>query len=440
MSTPTSGDAALVRALGTRQLAASIVNTTVGAGIFALPALVAAGLGPAAPLAFVMCAAAMTLIVGSFALAGSRVAITGGLYAYVEAAFGRYVGFLAGVLQWLTGVLAVASVASALVGQVGQVAPALASGAGRAVLMAIAFGSMAIVNIRGVRGGARTVEILTLSKLLPLLIFILVGAWFVDPQNLVWSGLPAGSAVGQTVLLLVYAFAGIETALIPTGEVRQPSRTVPRAIFLALTVTTLLYLAIQVVAQGLLGSEMSAFRDAPLAEAASRAMGPAGRTLMLVGAMISMTGYISGDMLGSPRTLFAFGRDGVLPSPWASVHPRFRTPHIAIITHAVVAWTVAVSSTFSRLVLLTNVALLLLYLMCVIAAFELVRRDVRTEDPPLTMPGALVVPILASAFILWILSQATGAEFAVCGAVLAVASVLFVARRVPVARVTKGQT
>ncbi|MEW6320431.1 MAG: APC family permease [Acidobacteriota bacterium] len=431
MSAPASSgsEVALVRALGVRQLTASIINVTVGAGIFALPALVAAGLGAAAPVAFLACGLAMTCIVASFAAAGSRVSLTGGLYAYVEVAFGGYIGYLAGVLLWLTAILSVSSVAAALTASVGEFLPALNTGPGRVGLLVAVFGGLAVINVRGVRMGARTVETLTVAKLLPLLILVGVGVFSIDVANIAWPGWPDGDALGRTVLLLIFAFVGIEVALVPSGEVKNPAYTVPRAIFLALGITTGLYMAIQLVAQGVLGPSMSQYEAAPLAEAASRFLGNTGRTLMLLGATVSMFGYVSGDMLGSPRTLFAFGRDGVLPKVFARIHPEYRTPSVAIIAHAIVACTVAASSTFQHLAILSNIALLTLYLLCCVASWELGRRDVRTDAAPFTFPGERVVPIIAVAVIVWILSNATRDEFAVTGAVMALATVLYLLRR-----------
>ena len=401
----------LIRALGVPTLTASIVNATIGAGIFVLPAVVAAGLGAAAPIAYVICAVVMALVVTSFAIAGSRVSLTGGLYAYVEVAFGSYVGFLAGVLLWLTNVLAVAGVASAIVASVAMIFPFVQGGLGRLLVLVLIFFGLAVINIRGVRGGAGTVAGLTIAKLLPLLLFIAVGVFFIQPAALGWSVWPGSDAVGKTVLLLIFAFMGIELALVPSGEVKNPSRTVPRSIFFALAITTALYMAIQLVAQGVLGAELSKFVDAPLAEAASRFLGNAGRTILLVGAVISAFGYVSGDVLGSPRTLYAFGRNGILPAKMAAVHPRFRTPHIAITVHAIIACALSVSSTFEYLAILSNIAALLLYLFCCSAAFELVRRNVVSDGKPFSIPGDKVVPLLAIAIVLWILSHATLAEF-----------------------------
>ena len=426
---PATAEPSLVRAIGPRQLTASIINITIGAGIFVLPAVAARGLGAAAPLAYVVCAVLMALIVCCFAAAGSRVSLTGGVYAYVEVAFGPLVGFLAGVLYMLMATFAVASVASAFAASVGALWTPVATAAGRAAVIAVLFAALAAVNVRGVRMGARLVEIVTTAKLLPLAVLVLSGIWFVDSAFLRWPQLPSASAVGSTAIVLIFAFVGLEVALVPSGEVRDPARTVPRSVFSALAITTTLYLLIQLVAQGLLGPSMSTYAAAPLAEAAGRVLGGAGRMLVLLGGTISMFGYVSGDMLGSPRAVYAFARDGVLPAPLARVHPRFHTPYVAIAVYAMIVASVAVSSSFTQLAVLANVAALTLYLTCVAAAYDLQRRDVRAGGAPFVIPGGPVVPLLAAAVIVWLLSNATRREFAVEGLVLATAALFYFIRR-----------
>jgi len=238
-------EAGLIRAIGVPGLAANIVNSTVGAGIFALPALVAAQLGAASPLAYVICAIAMCLFVTSFAMAGSRVSLTGGLYAYVETAFGRYIGFLAGVLYFLTAILAISGVVGLIGISVGGLIPPLATETGRFMVILFVFLFLATINIRGVRTGARAVEAVTLIKLAPLIIFVIAGIFFIRPEALAWPGWPGSEPLGRSVLQLIFAFVGVEVALVPSGEVKQPARTVPRAIFVALGITTLLYILIQ---------------------------------------------------------------------------------------------------------------------------------------------------------------------------------------------------
>ncbi|MCU1381663.1 MAG: amino acid permease [Acidobacteria bacterium] len=425
-----AADAGLVRAIGARQLTASIVNVTIGAGIFVLPAFASARLGAAAPVAYIVCAALMALIVCCFASAGSRVSLTGGVYAYVEIAFGPFAGFLAGVLYFLMATFAVASVSSAFAGSVGALLPLAASPAARAILIAALFACLAAVNVLGVTPGVRLVEVVTVAKLLPLLVLVACGIWSVRPEYLQWPGMPPAAAIGQTAIVLIFAFVGLEVALVPSGEVRNPARTVPRALFSALAITTTLYLLIQTVSQGLLGPAMATYSTAPLAEAAGRVLGQSGRLLVLLGAVVSMFGYASGDMLGSPRTLFAFARDGVLPSAVARVHPRFHTPYIAIVLYACIVATVSISSSFTQLAVLANVAALTLYLMCVAASYELQRRDVRADGAvPFAVPGGAVVPILAAGVILWLLSNATRREFGVEALVLAVASLFYFLRK-----------
>ena len=408
-----------------RRLTAGVINVTIGAGIFVLPATAAAGLGAAAPLAYLVCAALMALIVLCFASAGSRVSLTGGLYAYVGVAFGPFVGFLAGVLYWLMASFAVASVASAFAGSMGVLWTGAASGVGRAMVLALLFGTLAFVNVRGVAPGARLVEAVTAAKLVPLLIFVIAGIWFVNADYLKWSAMPAPAQIGRTAIVLIFAFVGLEVALVPSGEIADPARTVPRALLLALAITTTLYLLIQGVAQGLLGPSMSTYAAAPLAEAASRVLGRGGRLLVLIGAAVSMFGYASGDMLGSPRALFAFARDGVFPAPLVRVHPRFHTPYVAVMAHAAIVATLAISSSFTQLAVLANVAALSLYLMCVAASYELQRRDVRAGGTPFAVPGGPVVPVLAAGVIVWLLSQATVKEFAIEAVVLTIAAAYY---------------
>ena len=262
-------DHQLVRGIGIPALTANIVSSTIGAGIFVIPATVAKGLGSAAPLAFVCCAIAMVLFVTCFAIAGSRVSLTGGLYAYVEVAFGRYVGFLAGMLYFLTALGAVAGVVNVLANSVALVVPFLGGPVMRIIVMFAVYGSLVLINIRGVRQGAGAVTVITVAKLLPLLLFICVGIFFIHTPNLAWSGWPSSKSLGDAVILLIFAFVGIEVALIPSGEVKNPARTVPRSAYLALVITTIIYLMIQLVAQGTLGPDLANHPDAPLAESAA---------------------------------------------------------------------------------------------------------------------------------------------------------------------------
>jgi len=306
--------------------------------------------------------------------------------------------------------------------------PGAGQGLARIAVIVASAALLAFVNVRGVKPGARLVEGITVAKLLPLALLIGVGLFALDPAKLAWPGWPSSEALGGSVLLLIFAFAGIEVALVPSGEVRDPARTVPRAVGLALCITTVLYLAIQAVAQGVLGGELQQNAAAPLAEAARRLLGDTGRLLVLLGGSISMFGYLSGDMLASPRSIFAFGRDALLPRVFASVHARFRTPHVAIAAHAALIAMLAATSQFTVLALLSNVGVLTLYFLGCAAALRFVLKG----DAPasaLRLPGERVIPVLAMAVILWILAHATLREIAVLAVTLAAATVLYLLRR-----------
>src|SRR4051812_33813135 len=405
-------DEQLIRAIGVPGLTANIVNSTIGAGIFVLPAIVAKGLGGAAPLAFVVCAIAMVLFVTCFAVAGSRVSLTGGLYAYVEVAFGTYVGFLAGALYCLTAISAVAGVVNVFVSSVAALWPVLSQSAVRAAVIVLVYAILAFINIRGVREGAGAVAAVTIAKLLPILLFLGVGIFFINPANVLWPGWPGSQALGESVLVLMFAFVGIEVALIPSGEVKNPARTVPRSAYLALVITTIIYILIQLVAQGTLGADLANHEKSPLAEAAAIFLGPLGRTILLAGATISAFGFVTSDILSSPRMIYAFGRDGSVPAFFAHVHPRYRTPDVAIIVYSVLACALSLTSSFEALAVLSNTAVLSMYLLCCAACWWLVQRDVRSDGPPFTFPGVRLLPVLAIAAILWILSHVSLREFA----------------------------
>jgi APA family basic amino acid/polyamine antiporter len=417
-------EARLIRALGVWGLAAGIINVTIGGGIFRLPSAAATQLGTAAPMAYIVCAVAMGLIVLCFAEAGSRVDLTGGPYAYVEVAFGPFAGFLAGVMLWVVGTLALSAVATLFADSVGALVPALSGGAARMVLLLAVLGFYAAINVAGIRQGSAVNTVATVAKLLPLLLLVIVGVFAIRGGNLEWTDAPAAGDVARASAVLIFAFAGIESALVPSGEVKDVARTVPRAILMAMVGITLLYIAIHLVAQGILGGALAG-HPTPLAEAAGRAMGPTGRALLLAGASISMFGYVGGMTLAVPRALFALGRDGFLPRALASVHPTHRTPHVAIWTQAAIVVVLALTSGFERLAILANLATLLLYAACCMAAWQLRRKGVQAGGIPFKVPGGAVVPFLALGAIAYLLSSITLDEWAMAGAVLVISAILY---------------
>jgi len=424
--TETTSSATFLRAVGVLGLGAAIFNCTVGGGIFRLPSGAARAAGSAAPFVYLICAAVIACVVLCFAEVGSRVPRTGGPYAYVEAAYGRYPGFLAGVLLWIIGTTAVAGVGSAFAEGVAALAgvPVI-----RAPVVVGAFVLLAAVNIRGIEQGTRLVMIASIAKLLPLLVFVGVGVFFVQPSNLVIAAVPPASDLARAAMILFFAFMGVESALVPSGEVRDPVRTVPRALALAMIGVTALYLCIHLVAAGLMGPGLATATVAPLAFAAERFLGKPGYVLLLIGASISMFGYMSGMTLAAPRALWKFADEGLLPKWLAAIHVRFRTPHVAIIVQSLLVTALAVFHSFEQLAVIANLAALLLYAAVAVATLVLRRRDVRHDGaPPFRVPGGALVPALTVALIGWLLTSITQTEWAALVATLAVASSFYVVR------------
>jgi amino acid transporter len=419
----------LVRVIGTLGLAAGIINITIGGGIFRLPANVAGSLGTAAPLAYLVCAVAMGLIVLCIADAGSRVSLTGGPYAYVGTAFGPYAGFISGVLLWMLGTFATAAVATVFASSLGLLVPAFAGRGVEVAVLVVVFAFWSIINMRGVGLGVRLNSIATVAKLLPLLLIALAGAFFVNPENLRIEAMPPAAEIARTSLLLIFAFAGIEVALVPSGEVRDTARTVPRAIALAMVAITLLYIALQMVAQGILGSGLAKATVSPLADAAGASLGAWARSLLLAGATVSMFGYLGGMTLSMPRMLFALARDRFLPRALAAVHPHFRSPHAAIVAQSVVALALAVSGTFENLAIFANVSALAPYLGCALAAWQLRRERTQGDAASFRIPFGSVVPWLTCGVIAWLLTGLTRNEWLGFAGCLAVATLIYVAAR-----------
>jgi amino acid transporter len=312
--------------------------------------------------------------------------------------------------------------------------PMFGGSGGRVAGLLAAFGFLATVNIVGVRHGNRLNAIMIVVKTLPLLVLVALGMSAIVPSNLTVVELPAAASIARTSIVLLFAFTGVESALVLGGELRDPARTVPRGILLGMAGVTLLYMSIQFVAQGVLGPALAGAAT-PLADAAGVAIGPWARQLLLVGVIVSTFGYLSGMSLASPRSLFAFARDGFLPRALAAVHTKFRTPWVAVIVQLGVTVFLAITSSFGTLAVISNVAALLCYLACAAAAWKLRKDGVQVEGAtPFRMPGGALIPVLAGLAILGLLTSITAAEWLVLVEVVAAATAIFFLTRTHRAR------
>jgi amino acid transporter len=393
----------LVRVVGLAGLTAIALNGVVGSGIFLLPATVYALAGAAAPVAYLLAALVAALVVACFAEAGSRTDETGGPYLYAREAFGDFAGFLVGWMFLLSRLAAAAAVANALVTSLGYLVPLLGGGVGRFAAITVVVGAVATVNVFGVRGASFAVNLLTVAKLVPLLVFVGVGLFFVDTSRITLLALPALGSLRQAALLLVFAYGGFENANVPTEEALNPRRHLPTALLVTIAAVTLLYVLIQVVAQGTLPE--LATSATPLASAARRVMGSPGGWMLTAGAVVSTLGSISALVLVGPRVLYALARHGQLPAVLARIHPRHRSPYWAVVVFAVLTWAVALGGGFAELVALSAVARLLFSASTCLAVPVLRRRA--GLAPGFVLPGGPVIPLLAAGLSVWLLTDLT---------------------------------
>jgi basic amino acid/polyamine antiporter, APA family len=426
---PLTGDAALVRAVGQFALTAAVINVIVGGGIFRMPAALAQHVGSAAPLALLAGALAIVPVALCFAAVGSRTLSTGGPYTYVSAVFGPFAGFIAGSLMWISNLASSAGVAAAFSIQIASFIPFFASPLPRAALLTALYAVLFGLNAFGVKLGARAIATVAALKLIPLFLLAGIGAFWVDwtQVRFHFDTMPSRSALGASMVLVMFAYSGMETALVPSGEVKDPSRNVPRATMAAVFAVVLLYLGLQVVAQGLLGDAL-AKSMAPLADTVA-ALWPAGRPILLLTACVSMFGFLMGNLFGTSRLVFALGREGYLPRAYAQVSSAHRVPLLALVTHAAIAWVLALLGTFDALALISGGAICLVYLLVCSAAWRAQQLDLREREAPFTLWFGPLIPALALMAMLGIVSTLSAKEWLAIGLALAFLVVAYLVTR-----------
>ena len=418
----------LERTIGVFGLACSVVNITVGTGIFVLPALAAEHLGAAAIICLFICGAMIFLIALCFAEVGSKVTSTGGTYAYIETAFGPFAGFLANNIFWLSCCLSDAAVANGLLKTVGYFYPVV-EGTLRPFILFALFAGFTWINIRGAKSGLRMVIFTTIAKLIPLLLVVLFGLGKISMENLAWKGSFGMAEIGAGTLVFFYAFLGIETSVSNSGEFKNPARVVPLGILSGLSLVLMIYLLIQLVTQGILGDELQMHKDAPLAEVSNRLFGALGIVLVTIGAAVAMLGNLSGEIFSIPRIFFAGARDGIFPMFFGKVHPRFVTPARAIILYSSIDFIFALFGGLRQLLILSTATTLLIYLGVVLAVIRLRKIMPMASGTGFRVPGGMVVPIITSIAILWLFFTLTWKELAGMALLLCLLSVVYLVVR-----------
>ena len=403
MSTADRPQGDLQRVIGVGGLGFSVANYIVGAGIFGLPGLAAAIMGPAAVLGYLICAFLIGLVGLCYAETGSRVVSNGGSYAYARAAFGPTAGGVAAIMIIVSYCAATAAVANLMIDTLATLLPALGAMPWRPALLIVVFALLALANIRGASSGSRLSVLLAVLKLTPLVLLVVCGLFVVRGTNLQWHGLPSSTSIGQGSVLLFYAFMGGEGALSVSGEVVNPTRTIPRAILLAIALVAALFIGLQVVAQGVLGAALPN-STSPLVAAAGQVFGQWGGRALVVTTLLSVGGYLSADMLCTPRILHAVAERGQLPRAMMAVHPRLGTPAVAIVVYAVLCALLASSGSFQPLVVLASATTLVLYLIIACGLLRLRAHGVRSSDAPFVAPGGKYLPLAVIVIVGWLLT------------------------------------
>ncbi len=417
----------LVRGIRQWDLIGLTINSIIGAGIFVLPAKAFGLIGPYSLIAFATCAFVSVLIVLCFAEVSSRFTDTGGPYRYARVAFGPTVGFQVGWLNWLARISAYATNCNLLVVYLAFFWPPASSGLIRALIITVLTAILTTINYIGVRDATVASNFFTIAKLLPLLVFIATGLFFLTPANFTLGAAPSLGTFSTTVLLIVYAFTGFENVSVPAGEIENPRRSLPIAILAAITIVTAFYLLIQVVCIGTLVDFGKTER--PLADAAQSFLGPIGASLIAAGAITSIIGNLNVNLLSSPRIPFAMALQGELPQGLAAVHKRFRTPHIAILLTAALVLALTLSSSLIYALTVSTIARLLAYAATCAA---LPRLRYKKDAPPamFVLPAGIVVSVIAILLSLWLLSNSTLIEAVDSAIALAAGLVIYFLYRI----------
>jgi APA family basic amino acid/polyamine antiporter len=401
--TPGAEPPRLVRAIGRWDLTASVVNGTIGSSIFGMPAVLAALTGAWSPVVALLAGLGILAITLCHAEVASRFKEPGGSYLYAREAYGRSVGFQMGWLSFWIRTTSMGANLNVFVDYLGQVAPAVAVGPGRTAVMCVVTALVTVLNVMGVRLGARTVDLFTVAKLMPLVLLVVLGLGRISGEVLATQAVAAPDWT-QAVLLLIFAYGGFEAALVPASEAKDPRRDSAFALLIGLAVVAGTYMLVQLTVVGLV-PHVAASR-APVAAAFGVLLGPAGVTLAILAAMISTYGWTAGATLTSPRVLYAMAERAELPSILARVHPRFRTPDVAICVFAAAGLAFALSGGFAANATISAIIRLVTYAM-VCTTVPIFRGRSSMEAPGFRIPGGTGIAMVGLAFCLWLLSTRT---------------------------------
>lgn len=400
----TGEDTALNRAISRLGFGAMNINGVIGAGIFGLPAIAAAKTGAFSPWIFVISGILIFTVVLCFARAASMFRNTGGITVYATHAFGPAVGFQTGWLSYIGRVSAVGANSNLLVTYASLFWAPVDTEPYRSIVLSVLITALTWINVRGIKSSMGIVYVFTLLKLLPLSLLILFGLGHIDLQMLSAGQLPEFGVLGESVLIVVYAFVGFEGSVIAAGEGRYPRRDLPTALTRTIILIGLIYVLVQTISlsvlPGLANSEMA------LADVARVLFGPMGATILTLGAVFSITGNLSATVLSAPRITYALARDGSMPASLAKIHPEYNTPHVSLWFYGALCLFMALTGSFIWLAVISTLVRLLTYMVCIVALPRL-QRTTEPIDGQFKLPGGYLVPAVALFLCLWLMTYVT---------------------------------
>mgnify|MGYP006165085685 FL=1 len=401
MSNATRAAGTITRHLSLFGLWLLVVNGLIGAGIFGLPGGAAKLAGEYSPLIYLFCALLILPILLSMAELASYFRGSGGPVRYGTAAFGPFIGFQAGWLYYIARLVSFAANTVLLVDSIAYFWPAAASGSNRVIILTSIIVALTLLNVVGSVRAIRSLAALTVIKFAVLLSLVVCGVALLGPAVLTpVSAFTAASGYdfGAATLLLIYAFVGFESVVVPAGEAKNPARDMPRALILGLLLVTLLYLAIQLVSMAAVAN--IAESTTPLLTVASALLGETGAIILMIGVVASVAANLLGAIFSTPRASFALAEDGNLPQWFAAISPRFNTPANSIVFFGALALMLTLYGSFLWLAAATVVSRVLLYgLTC--AAVPVLRKKL-ASDTSFVLPGGHIIPMLGLAACVWL--------------------------------------
>jgi len=411
-----------------------VVGAIIGADIYVASSFGAAYLGPSSIVVWIVAGVIAVVIALCFAQCAALLPRVGGPYAYAKEAWGPFAGFIVGWSLWLAEWVSLAVFPVAFTRYLMFFIPNL-EWHYQIMVKGLFVAFLAATNIVGVKAAGRINDVLTLVKLAPLIFFSGIGLlYMILHPTVALSNLspfsPYGfSNFGGTLVLIFWAYAGFEISTIPADEIKDPGRTIPRAIVLGISIVTIFYLATNIVLFGVRPYNQLANDIAPLASATTTLLGTTsilaliGGAIVGVGALISVAGSDESGMIGTSRLGYALAVDGLYPRIFAKVHPRFKTPFLAIIIQAITALIAAIVGNLSMLISTSVFFMAIAYIATSVSIFSLRKKNFK---PQFHLKGGLLIPSLGVIFSLYLISQCAITQIATGIALLLVGIPIYV--------------